>query len=127
MLGIVLFVVIGFSVMTLLVVFYWRHITDRAIMHHFRAAEAIANGQLPPEWRAEIDRRVRRGRTGKNRTGTDLALEKLASLRHFMADGPFALKGNPRAVLLKQIDTRQSEWAHMSWEELREQAPPDSK
>lgn len=124
MLWIVLLVIIGFSVLTLLVVFYWRYITDRAVMHHFRAAEAISDGHLPPEWRSEIDRRVHRKRMKDGRTGTDLALEKLTALRTFMTDGPLALQEPARTVLLGQIDAAQRRWEHMSWEELRATTPP---
>jgi hypothetical protein len=118
------------AIVVILLVQYWRRIVDRSLTAHFRAAESIAEGYLPPQWAKEIEQHLRRRRwqrglrPGRMQTGTALALDKLDKLTRFFAASSFFADAEAKTLLLDTLNSTRHHWEQMSWEQLRRTVPP---
>ena len=82
-----LYVFIAFALVTGFLTGYTRQIADRALTDRSRAAEATADGRIPPEWVTQINRRRRAMRPFQGDvSGTELALEKIGCRRWCIMD-----------------------------------------
>ena len=92
------------------------------LTNQFRAAESIANGQIPDQWIGQINRRLIIDRLlaflKRESLGKDLALMKLDQLYRTFERSPFFESPEARQMLLAQIQKTREDWDNLTWQEI---------
>jgi hypothetical protein len=123
-------IIVLFVLVIALLVQYWRHMVTNSLTAHFRAAECISEGHLPPQWVKEIERHLRFWRWQRGlqpasiEAGTALAIDKLDRLKQFFATSTVFADAEAKTILMEELDSTRRRWEQMSWEQLRETVPP---
>jgi hypothetical protein len=111
-----------FAIIVIFLNVYMRRIADVALTDQFRAAERIVEGRVPDQWIAQINRHITKREAARlfhrDRSGTELALEKIDKLYRFYENSPFFENEEARQLLLTQLRQTRGRWAKMKWEEL---------
>lgn len=130
----ILFLIVTFTVATLLLTLYMRRVADVALTDQFRAAETIVSGRVPDQWVLQINRRIAWGSRlplcRRGVSGMELLLAKIDKLYRFYERSPFFENEGARELLLTQLRETRERWGKMTWEELVSQhnggARPDT-
>lgn len=114
-----------FAVVAMIIITYTRRVVEMTLTDQFRAAESLAQGRIPAQWQARIQRRLSLERVmtwGREpATGARLAIQNLDRLVLYFERSPFFENEEARGLLLTKLRETRGRWQAMTWEQIQDE------